>query len=73
MNMEFLTLGEYSQYVWPAFIFSFAICISFYIKTKKKLHELEIVFKNEFKVNKSIEVSTEKNKVRTEAIPSLAN
>ena len=73
MNLEFLSFGEYSQYVWPAFIFSFTICISFYIKTKRKLKELEIVFKKEFKENENIEVSEEKDKVRTEPVVSLAN
>tara|TARA_B100000579_G_C22017267_1_gene482185 strand:- start:12 stop:233 length:222 start_codon:yes stop_codon:yes gene_type:complete len=73
MNLEFLTFGEYGQYVWPAFIFSFTICISFYIKTKRKLKELEIVFKKEFKENENIEVSEEKDKVRTGPVVSLAN
>ncbi len=73
MNLEFLTFGEYGQYVWPAFIFSFTICISFYIKTKRKLKELEIVFKKEFKENENIEVSEEKGKVRTGPVVSLAN
>ena len=73
MNLEFLTFGEYGQYVWPAFIFSFTICISFYIKTKRKLKELEIIFKKEFKENENIEVSEEKDKVRTEPVVSLAN
>tara|TARA_B100000029_G_C17266516_1_gene848215 strand:- start:266 stop:481 length:216 start_codon:yes stop_codon:yes gene_type:complete len=71
MNLEFLIFGEYSQYVWPAFIFSFTICISFYIKTKRKLKKLEVIFKNEFEENENIEVS--KEKVKIEPIASLAN
>ena len=73
MNMGFFIFGEYGQFVWPAFIFSFTICISFYIKTKRKLKELEIIFKKEFKENENIEVSEEKDKVRTEPVVSLAN
>jgi heme exporter protein D len=73
MHIEFLTLGEYSQYVWPAFIFSFTICFSFYVKTQKKLKKLEIIFENEFKVNKNIGSSQQKDKVRAEALASFAN
>ena len=73
MILDLVILGGYGHYVWPAFIFSFTICISFYIKTKRKLKELEIVFKKEFKENENIEVSEEKDKVRTEPVVSLAN
>ena len=73
MDIKFLTLGEYSQYVWPAFIFSFTICLSFYVSTKRKLEEMENVYKNEFKENKNIEVLSQKIKVRHEVLASITN
>jgi len=73
MHLEFLTLGEYSQYVWPAFIFSFTICFSFYIKKKKKLEEIEVIFENEFKIKKNRDSSQQKEKVGAEALAGFAN
>ena len=73
MNINFLILGEYSQYVWPAFIFSFTICFSFYVKTQQKLKKLEIIFENEFKTNKNVGSSQQKDNVRAETLTSFAN
>ena len=44
MNIEFLTLGGYGQFVWPAFIFTFVTCFSLYLKTKKELNKQEKLF-----------------------------
>jgi len=49
MNIEFLTLGGYGQFVWPAFIFTFVSCFSLYLKTKKELKKQEKMFLIEFK------------------------
>ena len=49
MNLELLTLGEYGQFVWPAFIFTFVSCLLLYIKTKKELKRQEKMFSIEFK------------------------
>ena len=49
MNLEFLFFGGYGQFVWPAFIFTFASCFLLYLKTKKELKEQEKIFLIEFK------------------------
>ena len=49
MNMELLILGGYGQFVWPAFIFTFASCFLLYLKTRKELKKQEKIFLTEFK------------------------
>ena len=49
MNLEFLVLGEYGQFVWPAYIFTFVSCIALYAKTKKEFQKHEKMFLKEFK------------------------
>ena len=49
MNLEFLVLDGYGQFVWPAFIFTFVSCFLLYIKTKKELKRQEKMFLIEFK------------------------
>ena len=49
MNIEFLDLGGYGSFVWPAFIFAFVSCFLLYIKTKKELKRQEKMFLIEFK------------------------
>mgnify|MGYP001272311539 CR=1 FL=1 len=48
-NFEFLILGGYGQFVWPAFIFAFVSCFFLYLKTKKELTKHEQRFLSEFK------------------------
>ena len=49
MNIEFLVLGGYGSFVWPAFIFAFVSCFLLYIKTKKEFKKQEKMFLIEFK------------------------
>ncbi len=42
--MEFVTLGGYGQFVWPAFIFTFICCFALYLKTMKDLKKQEKIF-----------------------------
>ena len=49
MNLEFLILGGYGQFVWPAFLFTFVSCFFLYLKTKKELKRQEKMFLIEFK------------------------
>ena len=44
MNLEFLILGGYGQFVWPAFVFTFVCCFVLYIKTKKEFQTQEKKF-----------------------------
>ena len=49
MDVEFLILGGYGQFVWPAFMFTFASCLILYVKTKTELQKQEKMFLNEYK------------------------
>ena len=62
MNLELLILGEYGQYVWPAFIFTFVSCFSLYIKTKKEFQKQEKNFLKEFKQMQTEKIETVKEK-----------
>ena len=48
MNLDFLTLGGYGVYVWPAFFFSLFSCFLLYVKTIKKFKKHEKLYFNEF-------------------------
>ena len=56
MNLEFLILGGYGQFVWPAFIFTFVCCFVLYIKTKKEFKKQEKMFLNEFKQMQAVKI-----------------
>ena len=62
MNLEFLILGGYGQFVWPAFIFTFVSCFSLYIKTKKEFQKQEKIFLKEFKQMQTENIETAKEK-----------
>ena len=48
MDLKFLFLGGYGQFVWPAFIFTFVSCFILYAKTKKELQKQEKIFLKEY-------------------------
>ena len=48
MSLNFLILGDYGLYVWPAFIFTFISLFVVYLKTKKELIKCEKNFFSEF-------------------------
>ena len=62
MNFEFLVLGGYGQFVWPAFIFTFVSCFALYAKTKKEFQKQEKIFLKEFgqKQTEKVEIVKEK-------------
>ena len=66
MNLEFLILGVYGQFVWPAFIFTFVSCLSLYLKTKKELQKYEKMFLNEFNELQNIEIKVGKIQENTQ-------
>ena len=49
MNLNFLFLGGYGEFVWPAFIFTFVCCFYLYLKTRTELKKLEKMYLIEFK------------------------
>ena len=62
MNLEFLFLDGYGQFVWPAFIFTFVSCFSLYVKTKKEFQKQEKMFLKEFKQIQTEKIETVKEK-----------
>ena len=71
MNLEFLILGGYGQFVWPAFIFTFVSCFSLYIKTKKEFQKQEKIFLKEFKQMQTEKIETVKEKEALSGSPIL--
>ena len=70
MNLEFLVLGGYGQFVWPAFIFTFVSCFLLYIKTKKELKRQEKMFSIEFKQMPIAKIEVAKQKELLEEVLS---
>ena len=48
MDYELFTLNGYGKFVWPAFIFTFLICLTLYLKTRKSLRKQEKIFLKEY-------------------------
>ena len=69
MNLEFLVLGGYGQFVWPAFVFTFVSCFALYVKTKKELQKQEKMFFKEFKPTQTETIETTKEKEALSAYP----
>ena len=69
MDLDFLNLGDYGQFVWPAFIFSFASCIVLYVKTRNELLKQEKIFSKEFNKTQSTKIETAKHKEVLSANP----
>jgi len=68
--MEIINLGGYGQFVWPAFVFTFLICFSFYLRTKKEFEKQEKRYVNEFKQLQDTKIKTVKEKEATREILS---
>ena len=62
MDIKFLVLGGYGQFVWPAFIFTFVSCFLLYLKTKKELKRQEKMFLIEFKQTPITKIEVSKQK-----------
>ena len=62
MNFEFIFLGGYGQFVWPAFIFSFLSCLFLYQKSKNELEKQEKIFFNEYTILHTIKIKTPRSK-----------
>ena len=71
MSLEFLILGGYGQFVWPAFIFTFVSCFTLYIKIKKEFKKQEKMFLKEFKQIQTEKIETTKNKEVLSGIPNF--
>tara|TARA_B100001029_G_C14712667_1_gene260897 strand:+ start:290 stop:520 length:231 start_codon:yes stop_codon:yes gene_type:complete len=58
MIIDIFLMNGYGLYVWSAFVFTFLICLTLYLKTKKTLNKLEKDFKEEVKKLSSEKVDT---------------
>ena len=71
MILEILSMSGYGAYVWPSFIFTFVICLYFYLKTKKTLKKLEKDFIKEAESLSKLELENlKKQKVVREILVS---
>ena len=71
MNLEILFMNGYGIYVWSSFIFTFVVCLYFYLKTKKTLKKLEKDFIKETETLSKIELENlKKQKVAREILVS---
>ena len=62
MYLEYLFLGGYGKFVWPAFILTFTSCTYLYIKTRSELKRYEKMFFLEFKELKTIKIDFDREK-----------
>ena len=53
MESNLFTLNGYGQFVWPAFIFTFSICLTLYLRTSKQLQKQEKMY---FTVHKEAQI-----------------
>ena len=60
--MDFFILDGYSQFVWPAFVFTFVSCFYLYLKTKREFQKQEKFFLNEFKQLQTIKIEAGKRR-----------
>ena len=71
MILDYLTLGGYGEFVWPAFIFTFVCCFLLYLKTKKELKRQEKMFLIKFKQKPIIKIEvTKQRKLSKEVLSS---
>ena len=69
MDLKFLILGGYGQFVWPAFIFTFVSCFILFVKTKKEFQKQEEIFLQEYGQSKIQKVKTvQKEEIATVAL-----
>ena len=62
MHMELFAMNGYGQFVWPAFIFTFASCLFLYLKIRIEFKKLEKIYSLEFKETQVIKVQFDKAK-----------
>ena len=71
MDLKILFMDGYGIYVWTSFIFTFVVCLYFYLKTKKTLKKLEKDFIKETETLSKIELENlKKQKIVREILVS---
>ena len=62
MRVDLLILSGHGQFVWNAFIFTFASCSYLYFKTRAELKKQEKIFLNKIKQPHTIEIKIARRK-----------
>ena len=70
MDLKFLFLNGYGQFVWPAFFFTFVICFYLYLKTKNELQKQEKLFLKEFGQSRTVKIVVNSQKENTKQVLS---
>ena len=65
MDLKLFMFGEYGQFIWAAFVFTFIICVYLYIRTAKELQKQEKLFFNEFRRSQAVKIKVTKKKETT--------
>ena len=73
MNLEFIVLGGYGQFVWSAFIFTIVSCLFLYLKTKNELQKQEKMFLNEGNELQAVKIENTKQKETSKEILSVSS
>ena len=70
MFSEFFSMNGYGQFVWTAFIFSFASCLYLYLKTRIEFKKQEKIYFSQFGMVETKRIQFNKRKKSTEdALP----
>ncbi len=71
MFLDLVSMNGYGQFVWPAFVFSFACCFSLYLKVRADLKEQEERFIYEYRELNTKKIKFIKRKKSTEEVLSI--
>ena len=71
MFIELLAMNGYGQFVWPAFVFSFASCFYLYAKTRSELKQQERIFFLEYREAQAKKIEFVKGKQSTKEALSI--
>jgi|TARA_Y100000590_G_C15678662_1_gene998965 Heme exporter protein D len=62
MASEILILGGYGHFVWPAFLFTFSVCLILYLKTIKEFKKYEKIYLIKFEQKYLVKTQISKDK-----------
>tara|TARA_B100000959_G_C14535452_1_gene441366 strand:- start:313 stop:531 length:219 start_codon:yes stop_codon:yes gene_type:complete len=62
MTFTDLLYNGYGQFIWPAFFFTFLICFSYYLSTKKELEKQEKMLSRVHEQTRNIKIENLKRK-----------
>ena len=71
MFATLLSMNGYGQFVWTAFIFSFASCLYLYLKTRIEFKKQEKIYFIEFGMAETKKIQFNKRKKSTEDVLSI--